>query len=111
MSVTPAKMQAPQDVATATIDGHPYEVDSKGQIKVAVQSHVDTLRRHGFTDAVESDETANDIQAMDREALVEYIEERGGNVVGSPKMKELKIQALVSGGFTKEAKALGKKAK
>lgn len=101
--IVPARMQAPQDSSSATIDGHSYTIDEKGQVKVAVQAHVETLRRHGFTDVVESPESAKDILAMDREALVEYIEERGGSIDGEPKIKKLKVQALNAGGFKKEA--------
>jgi hypothetical protein len=110
-AVTPAKMQAPKDTATATIDGHPYEVDSKGQVKVAVQQHVAELRRHGFTDVAETTETAEDIRAMGREELTEFIEERGGEVKANIKPRDLKIQALNAAGFVKEAKALAKKDK
>lgn len=109
MSVEPEKMQGPVGVKSATIDGHGYDVDEKGQVKVAVQAHVEILRRHGFTDVVKSEETADDLKLMDREALTEYIEERGGEVKTDIKMTKLRIQALTAGGFTKEAEKLAKK--
>lgn len=100
------KMQSPAGFSEAVIEGQTYEADSKGQIQVLQEAHIDTLRRHGFTDAVESSETAEEIQSMDRESLEEFIEERGGTVIGEPKMKALKAQALRAGGFLEEAEAL-----
>lgn len=100
------KMQAPEGVQEASIEGQAYEVDSKGQVSVLQPLHGEVLKRHGFTDVVDSSESADDIKAMDRESLTEYIEERGGTVKEGVKPKKLKIQALNIGGFIKEAKEL-----
>ena len=103
------KMQAPEGVCDATIEGHQYDIDDKGQVKVVNEAHIPILKRHGFTDVVETEETADDIMAMDREALTEFIEERGGEVEDGLKMKKLKARALRAGGFLKEAQKLEKK--
>jgi len=100
------KMQGPEGFSAGFIEGHSYEADEKGQVEVAQESHVPTLRRHGFTDVVESSETADEIKAMDREALEEYVEERGGIVSEGIKLKALKAQALRMGGYVEEAAEL-----
>lgn len=100
------KMQAPAGVCDATIDGHNYEIDAKGQIEVRNSTHLETLKQHGFTDVVETQETADDIKAMDREALEEFIEERGGTVPKEIKMKPLRALALRTGGYVAEAEEI-----
>lgn len=100
------KMQAPAGVSEANIEGQLYEPDKNGQIEVLQDGHIETLRRHGFTDVVESSETEDDIMKMDREELEDYIEERGGNVEGDPKTKVLRAQALRAGGFLEAADRL-----
>lgn len=100
------KMQAPVGFSAGNYEGQAYEADAKGQVKVAQPSHEGVLRRHGFTDVVDSPETVEEIKAMDVEELTEYVEERGGTVKTGTKRKALKIQALRAGGFTKEADAL-----
>lgn len=111
-TITPAKMQARPNCTNATIDGHEYVVDDKGQITVAVQAHVETLRRHGFTDVVEEAVTKEAIADMDREELTDFIEERGGTVKSDIKIKALRAQVYNAAGFPKEAeKLLAKKSK
>jgi oligoendopeptidase F len=86
-------MKGPAGVSSAEIHGHTYDVGKDGVIKVAIQDHVETLRRHGFEDYLDDRELDKDIDGMDRDDLVEFIEERGGTVDGRPKMKELRKQA------------------
>lgn len=109
-TVTPSKMQAPAGTKSAFIEGHDYDIDKQGQIKVAVQAHVDTLRRHGFTDVIEDDVSAEDIKEMDKDELTAYVEERGGDVPRDVRLKSLRIMAYEVGGFKAEADKLRKKA-
>lgn len=90
------KMKAPKGVVgEQTIEGHTYDIGKDGVIKVAIADHVATLRRHGFEDHIEDRDLDKEIEGMDRDELVEFIEERGGDVPVSPKpkMKELRKQA------------------
>lgn len=107
----PAKMQAPEGVSAATIQQHQYKVNGKGQIKVAVADHVTDLRLHGFTDAIEDDPDMEDkIDAMDdRQELIDFIEEHGGDADGLTKKKELRARAKET--FAAQEKALKKQAK
>lgn len=46
-------MKAPRGVTQAFIEGHTYEVGKDEKIKVISETHIETLRRHGFTDSEE----------------------------------------------------------
>ena len=98
------KMKAPKGTRSAFIEGHDYEVPKDGIIKVAVEAHVETLTRHGFTFFTDK-VTDEEIDEMDREALTTLIEEHGEDVEGSPKLKVLRAQAkeLVAAAKAKEA--------
>jgi hypothetical protein len=87
------KMKAPHGTTAANIQGHPYAVDKQGLIKVAVQAHVEDLRRHGF---VRYDEaiTADEVKGYDRSELIEFIESHGEDVDTDDKTKDLRKQAL-----------------
>jgi hypothetical protein len=52
------RMQAPKGTTTANIEGHTYEIPKSGIITVAQDSHLETLRRHGFTDALDEPQDA-----------------------------------------------------
>jgi hypothetical protein len=82
-------MQAPKGVTSANIEGHTYEVPASGKVEVVSPNHVETLQRHGFTDT-DADE-APDFDAMDdKDELVSYIEERGGEADDSMSLKKLR---------------------
>lgn len=93
MSDEVQKMMAPRGVSSANIQGHSYTVDSKGLIKVAVQAHVEDLRKHGF---VKYDEkvTADEVRDMGRAELIEFLESHGEDVDTTDKDKVLRKQAL-----------------
>lgn len=80
-------MQAPQGCSSANIEGHTYDIPKNGKIDVVSPSHVDTLKRHGFTDA--DDDGEPDFESMDAAELVAYIEERGGEADADMKPKKL----------------------
>ena len=89
-------MQAPKGTTSAVIEGHSYDIGKDGKIKVVSETHLETLRRHGF---VESHEEASEeeidamIDAMDDKTdLVNFIEERGGEAdtdMGFKKLRRL----------------------
>ena len=96
-------MIAPRGVSEANIEGHTYKVPKDGKIKVITESHVETLRLHGFTDSAEelSPEELDDmIEGMDdKDELVAFIEERGGeadNSMGFKKLKRLAREAVAA---------------
>ena len=96
-------MQAPKAVNQAVIDGHTSDVPKDGRIEVISETHVETLRRHGFTDSIPDlsvDEIEAQIEAMDdKDELVEFIEERGGeadNSMGFKKLKRLAREAAIT---------------
>lgn len=86
------KMKAPRGTTSANIEGHQYEIDSDGIITVINENHVPTLVRHGFVESVSDDPEDYDIDAMDKEELTAFIEERGGDADGLTK-KQLKALA------------------
>lgn len=93
-------MQAPKGVHSANILGHNYDVPKSGKIKVVNPDHVETLKRHGFIESMEElseDEIEARIDAMDdKDELVEFIEERGGeadNEMGFKKLRRLAREA------------------
>jgi hypothetical protein len=87
-------MKAPSGVTQAFIEGHTYEVGNDGKIKVVSETHVETLRMHGFTDSdaeMTPEEFAEKIEAMDsKEELIQFIEEHGGEADDSMGFKKLK---------------------
>lgn len=95
------KMQAPKGTNAAVIEGHNYEVPKSGVITVAQASHVETLKRHGFIPAKdEPSDLADHINEMDdKDDLVEFIEERGGEADNSMGMKKLRRLAREAAGI------------
>lgn len=87
-------MKAPRGVSQAFIEGHTYEVSKEGKIKVLSDTHIETLRLHGFTDSEEEltpEQFADKIEAMDtKEELIAFIEEHGGEADDSMGFKKLK---------------------
>lgn len=86
-------MKAPRGTNSATIQGHPYTVDKKGLIEVAVQAHVSDLRRHGFVPFT-PEVTADDVRGYDKPKLIEFLESHGEDVDYDDKEKNLRRQAL-----------------
>lgn len=96
-------MQAPKGVTEAVIEGHTYKVPKDGKIKVVADSHIETLRLHGFTDSVAdlSPEELDDLieNMEDKDELVTFIEERGGEAdtsMGFKKLKRLAREAVAA---------------
>lgn len=87
-------MQAPKGVTEAVIEGHTYVVGKDRKIKVVSDTHVETLVRHGFTESTPShspEELEALIEAMDdKDELITFIEERGGEADSSMGFKKLK---------------------
>lgn len=86
-------MQAPKDVSSAVIEGHEYTIKN-GKIKVVNPDHVDTLKRHGFTES-EDEMTREELEAKieaydDKDEIIEFIEERGGEADSSMGWKKLR---------------------
>lgn len=94
-----SKMKAPAGTrGQAVIEGHAYDIPASGVISVAQDSHVETLRRHGFIDHYED---PADIEATidgmdDKDELVKFIEERGGEADNSMGLKKLRRLAKES---------------
>ena len=100
MAEAKTRMQAPRGTTAATIEGHEYDVPKDGKITVVNPNHVETLKMHGFTDLVDDsnkDELDAQIADMeDKDELVEFIEERGGeadNSMGTKKLRRLAREA------------------
>lgn len=89
-------MKAPKGTNTALIEGHTYDVGADGVIKVVSDTHVETLKRHGFVEHfVEEADIEERIAAMeDKDELVSFIEERGGEADNSMSTKKLRRLAL-----------------
>lgn len=85
------KMKAPKGAegGSANIEGHEYSIPKSGILSVISNTHVETLRRHGFTDHAEAEDFDID-ECDDKEKLVEFIEERGGDADTSMGMKKLR---------------------
>lgn len=82
------KMKAPKGVTgEALIEGHTYTIGKDGVIVVAQEGHIDTLRRHGFEDYFDEEV---DIDELDTDDLVTFIEERGGTADSSMSLKKLR---------------------
>lgn len=93
-------MQAPKNTTSANIEGHSYDIGKDGKIKVVSPSHVETLKRHGFIESTEElspEEIEAKIDAMeDKQELVTFIEERGGEAdtdMGFKKLRRLAREA------------------
>ncbi len=81
-------MKAPAGTTGATIEGHEYELSKKGVIQVKNETHIETLKRHGFVETDgETEEPKWD--KMEDEELVTYIEEHGGDADISMSNKKL----------------------
>lgn len=88
-------MQAPKNVSgEASIMGHQYKIPANGKIKVVNPEHVDVLKRHGFVEAMDDlspEEIDAKIEAMDdKDELVQFIEERGGEADNDMSFKKLR---------------------
>lgn len=95
------QMKAPNGTrGEALIEGHTYNIPKDGVIKVAQESHVETLIRHGFTHHHEEPVNVGEqIEAMeDKAELVTFIEERGGEADDSMSLKKLKRLAREAAG-------------
>lgn len=102
-AMTQTVMQAPKGVTEAVIEGHTYKVGKDRKIKVITDAHIETLTRHGFTESAPEytpEELEEMIEAMDdKDALVTFIEERGGeadNTMGFKKLKRLAREAVTA---------------
>lgn len=96
------KMRAPDGTrGEASIEGHTYDIPKNGIITVVSEAHVETLKRHGFTDHFEEPkDIGKQINGMDdKDELVEFIEERGGEADNSMGLKKLKRLALAAAGI------------
>lgn len=95
------KMQAPKGTNAAVIEGHEYDVPKNGQITVVNADHVETLKRHGFTEIVEEPADVDaQIDGMDdKDELVDFIEERGGEADNSMGLKKLRRLAREAAGI------------
>lgn len=85
------QMKAPKGTKSAFIEGHEYDVPKNGIIDVVSATHVETLQRHGFKN-YEPETTHDDVDAMSKDELVEFIESHGGDTEDMNK-KELKAAA------------------
>lgn len=94
MSEEKLVMKAPDGVSSAVIEGHEYDIPKSGKIKVVNPNHVETLKRHGFTeseDEMSREELEAKIEAYeDKDELIEFIEERGGEADNSMSFKKLR---------------------
>lgn len=91
-------MKATSPVSSAVIEGQAYDVPKDGVIKLLSQSHIATLKRHGFVEHfVEASDAAEQIEAMDdKDDLVAFIEERGGEADTTMSIKKLRRLAKES---------------
>lgn len=100
-------MKAPRGKTAANIEGNYYEIpqsgENKGIIEVINPAHVPVLKRHGFEEfipAPDLDEVFAEIDAMeDKQDLVNFIEERGGEAdtgLSAKKLRRLAKQIIGS---------------
>lgn len=99
MAEATTKMKAPRNVkGTANIEGHQYTIPKDGVITLVSGTHVDTLKRHGFVDHFDPVDAEAQVDAMDdKDQLVAFIEERGGeadNEMGLKKLRRLAKEAI-----------------
>ncbi len=95
------KMKAPSGVHTALVEGHTYDVPKSGVITVISPTHLNALKRLDFQDHYEEEkDVAGQIDAMDdKDDLVEFIEERGGDASNTMGLKKLKRLAREAAGI------------
>lgn len=85
------RMQAPANTSGATIEGHSYKVPKNGVIDVVDANHVETLKRHGFTECDDIEDVHEKIDETDSKAeLVTIIEEHGGEADADMSLKKLR---------------------
>lgn len=85
------KMQAPKGTTSANIEGHSYDVPKNGVITVAQGAHVETLKRHGFTEVDDVEDLHATIDEQDdKTELVRIIEEHGGEADADMSLKKLR---------------------
>lgn len=96
--MTKILMKAPEGMKSAEIEGHSYDIPKSGVVEVRNAGHIDTLRRHGFIDHFESPEDAEKMidDMDDKDELVKFIEERGGEADNSMGLKKLRRLAKES---------------
>lgn len=103
MSERKMKMQAPRGCNAANIEGHEYDIPASGKITVVNPNHVETLKRHGFTEILDKDDLealeAKIADSDDKDELVEMIEERGGEADNSMGLKKLRRLAREAAGI------------
>ena len=92
--MTKTVMQAPKGITEAVIEGHTYKVPKDRKVRVITDSHIETLRRHGFTESA-PDYSPEEVEAMieamdDKGELIAFIEEHGGEADDSMGFKKLK---------------------
>jgi hypothetical protein len=91
MADKPLKMQAPKGTSAANIEGHEYDVPKNGVITVKNANHVETLKRHGFTEVEELEDLHEQIDEQDdKNELVRIIEEHGGEADADMSLKKLR---------------------
>lgn len=105
-------MRAPRGKTAANIEGNYYEVpqtgENRGIIEVINPAHVPILKRHGFEEhhfAPDPEEVFAQIDAMeDKQDLVNFIEERGGEADVDMSAKKLRrlAKATVSADSTED---------
>ena len=91
-------MRAPRGKTAANIEGNYYEVpqsgENRGIIEVINPAHVPVLKRHGFEEfipAPDLEEVFAEIDSLeDKQDLVNFIEERGGEADTSMSAKKLR---------------------
>lgn len=94
MSDKNLKMQAPKGTNGANIHGHEYKIPKDGVITVVNADHVETLRRHGFTEVEEVQDVHERIdETDDKDELVTIIEEHGGEADNELSLKKLRKAA------------------
>lgn len=96
------KMRAPEGTrGEASIEGNSYDIPNNGIITITSEDHIETLKRHGFTEHFEEPkDVAKQIDEMDdKDELVEFIEERGGDADNSMGLKKLKRLARAAAGI------------
>ena len=95
-------MQAPRGVNSATILGHSYgNIGKDGIIKVVNTDHIPILTQHGFEPAADQEEDREELEAKidrmdDKDKLVTFIEERGGEADNEMSFKKLRRLAKES---------------
>lgn len=93
MSNQKTLMKAPENTSSeASIEGHQYTIPKSGVIEVVNPAHIPVLRRLGF---VEHYEDPADVETLidgmdDKDDLVQFIEERGGDADNSMSLKKLR---------------------